>query len=71
VELSRLDEHFGGYASFWRYCAEKLAENPPEEENLPYPLWESAVWKEWVQGDRKYPERPKVQSGSLALARGE
>ena len=69
-ELSRLNERFGGYASFWRYCAEKLAENPPEEENLPYPLWESAIWEEWVQSDRKNTEKPKFQSGSLSLAQG-
>ena len=30
-ELSRLSEHFGGYASFWLYCAEELAERPPKK----------------------------------------
>ena len=38
--LSRLSERFGGYASFWLYCAEKLAESPLEEYP-PYRLWES------------------------------
>ena len=28
-ELSRLSEHFGGYASFWFYCAEQLVASPP------------------------------------------
>jgi hypothetical protein len=48
-ELARLNEHFGGYASFWRYSAEKLVASPPEEEYLPYPLWESAIWEEWIE----------------------
>lgn len=61
-ELSRLDGRFGGYASFWRYCAESLAERPPEEENLPYPLWESAIWEEWINGSSG---RPDLQSGPL------
>ena len=29
-ELSRLSEHFGGYASFWFYCAEQLVASPPK-----------------------------------------
>jgi hypothetical protein len=69
-ELSRLDNRFGGYASFWRYCADKLAENPPDEETLPYPLWESALWEEWVRNDKRNPGRPKFQSGSLSPAQG-
>ncbi len=62
TELSRLEEKFGGYASFWRYCAEKLAEDPFEEENLPYPLWESAIWKEWASVNSG---KPGFQSGPL------
>lgn len=61
-ELSRLDEHFGGYASFWFYCAEKLAERTPEEDYLPYPLWESAFWEEWI---KEGTGRPGYQSGPL------
>ena len=60
--LSRLDEHFGGYASFWSYCAEKLIEMTPEEEYLPYPLWESAFWEEWI---KEGTGRPGYQSGPL------
>ena len=61
-ELSRLSEHFGGYASFWFYCAEKLAGSSPEEEYVPYPLWESAIWEEWTQ---KTTGKPGYQSGLL------
>jgi len=64
-ELSRLSEHFGGYASFWLYCAEKLAESIPEEEYLPYPLWESAFWDEWVTVSGG---GPGCQSGPLSSA---
>jgi hypothetical protein len=61
-ELSRLSESFGGYASFWLYCAERLAGSPPEDEYLPYPLWESAIWEEWI---KEGAERPGYQSGPL------
>jgi hypothetical protein len=64
-ELSRLSEHFGGYASFWLYCAEKLSESVPEEEYLPYPLWESAIWDEWIKASTG---RPGCQSGPLSSA---
>jgi hypothetical protein len=61
-ELSRLNEHFGGYASFWLYSAEKLAESHPKEEYLPYPLWESAIWEEWAN---EATGKPEFQSGTL------
>jgi hypothetical protein len=64
-ELSRLSERFGGYASFWLYCAEKLAEIAPEEEYVPYPLWESAIWDEWIEASSG---RPGCQSGPLSSA---
>ncbi len=67
-ELLRLNEHFGGYASFWLHCAEKLSENPPEEEYLPYPLWESEIWKEWLEEGRG---QPRYQSGPLSAARSD
>jgi hypothetical protein len=62
-ELSRLSERFGGYASFWLYCAEKLAGSPPEEEYLPYPLWESDMWGEWIEASGG---SPGCQSGPLS-----
>ncbi len=65
-ELSRLNEHFGGYASFWLYCAEKLVGSPPEKEYLPYPLWESATWEDW-KGEAT--GRPHYQSGPLPSVR--
>ena len=51
-EIKRLHERFGGYASFWLYCAERLIEEPPDTDAVPYPLWESAAWQEWVGGPR-------------------
>ena len=65
-ELSRLNESFGGYASFWRYCGEKLAGSPPEQDYLPYPLWESALWEEWISEETG---GPGYQSGSLSAVR--
>ena len=47
-DARRLDETFGGYASFWRYSAERLAEDPPREEKIPYPLYNSSLWSEWA-----------------------
>jgi hypothetical protein len=61
-ELSLLEEYFGGYASFWHYCARRLADDPPVEEYLPYPLWESAFWEEWI---KEGTGRPGYQSGPL------
>ena len=65
-EISRLNEHFGGYASFWLYSAERLAGSPPEEKHLPYPLWESAIWEAWMQ---EAIEKPAFQSGRLSAVR--
>ena len=64
-ELKHLDGRFGGYASFWSYCAERLAADPPEEETVTYPLWESYLWEEWrgvVGGDQP----ARLQSGPLS-----
>ena len=46
-ETARLAERFGGYADFWRHCAGRLSKEPPAEEEIPYPLWESYLWGEW------------------------
>ncbi|QIN77400.1 hypothetical protein GBA65_01495 [Rubrobacter marinus] len=69
-DLQLLSARFGGYASFWLHCAEKLTSNPPDEETLPYPLWESWLWDEWKKG--RGPAGPtetgksEVQSRALA-----
>jgi Sulfotransferase family len=60
-DLERLAGRFGGYASFWLHCAEKLINDPPPEEHIPYPLWESKIWKEW-EGSRDL----AIQSGPLS-----
>jgi hypothetical protein len=73
VELARtfgrqtgpLEERFGGYASFWRYCAERLAEEPPNG-SVVYPLWDSPLWEEWTRDSETGVARPRFQSGPLA-----
>jgi hypothetical protein len=47
-DVRALEERFGGYASFWRYSAERLVEDPPAEERIAYPLWESQFWDGWI-----------------------
>lgn len=59
-ETTRLSESFGGYASFWLHCADRLIEDPPKEEQIPYPLWESSLWTEWKEN-----RDVKMQSGPL------
>jgi hypothetical protein len=62
-----LEERFGGYASFWRFCADRLAERPPTKGNkmqIKYPLWESKLWEEW-EGSRNI----SPQSGPLSSLR--
>jgi hypothetical protein len=67
-EISRLEERFGGYASFWLYCAERLIEDPPEKEEMTYPLFESSLWEEWTTGSGSSTGlgSRRVQSGPLA-----
>ncbi len=62
-----LEERFGGYASFWRFCADRLAERPPAKGNkkqIKYPLWESKLWGAW-EGSRNI----SPQSGPLSSLR--
>lgn len=60
-QLQAMSSHFGGYADFWLYCAERLIDDPPMEEHLQYPLWESSLWNEW-EGSKEI----STQSGPLA-----
>ncbi len=62
-----LEERFGGYASFWRFCAEQLAERSPAKKNksrIKYPFWESRLWERW-EGSREI----APQSGPLSSLR--
>jgi hypothetical protein len=68
-EISRLSERFGGYASFWLYCAERLIEDPPEEDFIPYPLWGSRMWVRWTGEPGVQEERPRLQSAPLPSVR--
>lgn len=69
-ETRLLEERFDGYAAFWRYCADRLADDPPPEDSIPYPLWESSIWQDWV-GESKGSgaQRVRLQSGPLASVR--
>ena len=63
-ETERLEERFGGYASFWRFCAERLVQRSLEKRmkgRLKYPLWESRLWRQW-EGARSI----SPQSGPLS-----
>ena len=68
-DLQLLSERFGGYASFWLYCAEKLADEPIDGK-ISYPLWNSWLWEEWKSripsSTSAYPKGGRVQSGALA-----
>ncbi|CAN5800683.1 hypothetical protein BH18ACT11_BH18ACT11_02550 [soil metagenome] len=68
AETERLAERFGGYASFWSYCARRLTEDPPEEERIPYPLWNSSLWQEWSDY-RQGIEEAGLRSGPLSSFR--
>ena len=70
-ELEQLHERFGGYASFWLYCAQRLVDEPPAEEYIPYPLWESPFWGEWVSVLQRstrvsFQQQTQLQSGPLS-----
>jgi hypothetical protein len=64
-QTERLEERLGGYASFWRLCAERLAEDPPQG-SVAYPLWNSPLWAEWTREAGTGVARPRFQSGPLA-----
>lgn len=57
--FQKLSDRFGGYASFWLYCAQRLAEDPPEDETIAYPLWESQLWQQWIAQNPDFPTDPK------------
>ena len=48
-DAKTLEERFGGYASFWRYAAQRLIEDPPDSESIAYPLWGSPLWEDWLK----------------------
>ena len=65
AENAALEERFGGYASFWRFCAERLAEDPPQG-SVAYPLWGSPLWEEWGGARKARPQSGPLPSLSLA-----
>lgn len=65
-DIEELDRRFGGYASFWLHCARRLADDPPKEADIPYPLWESGMWGEWTKASGWISE---ARSGPLSSVR--
>ena len=70
-EIERLSQHFGGHASFWLYCADRLIESPPETKDVSYPLWDSEMWEEWIAYGGDEDRRPEFQSGPLISVKVE
>jgi hypothetical protein len=72
-DLRTLEERFGGYASFWRYSAERLLADPPAEEKIAYPLWGSQLWDGWIEESGLAPapgsSEASPQSGPLPSVR--
>jgi hypothetical protein len=62
-DAKALEERFGGYASFWRYTAQRLLEDPPSEERIAYPLWESTLWGEWIKESGQTPAPGSREAG--------
>ncbi|CAA9401303.1 hypothetical protein AVDCRST_MAG82-223 [uncultured Rubrobacteraceae bacterium] len=67
-ELARLEEVFGGYTSFWRYCGTRLSEGAFDDERIAYPLWDSSLWEEWRASEQGPAGTREVglQSGPLS-----
>lgn len=64
-ELRDLDERLGGHARWWRFAGDQLVEDPPEADEVVYPLWASELRERWrtVAGE---PEGRTLTSGPLA-----
>ena len=65
-QTERFEERFGGYASFWRFCAERLVADPPAGGHIAYPLWNSHLWEEWARSPEADVRRPRFQSAPLS-----
>ena len=65
-DLKLLSERFGGYTSFWLYCAERLVQELSSEEYIAYPLWESHLWREWMETSMKAKDVSTPRSGPLS-----
>lgn len=70
-EIRQLDESFGGYASFWHYCARRLDDEPPKQKEIAYPFTESFLWDEWISSTGQIPapgsKGSEARSGPLSL----
>ncbi len=65
-ETGRLADIFGGYASFWSYCARRLVEDSPEDKRISYPLWNSSLREEWMEELPAAHKEPMLHSGPLS-----
>lgn len=50
-QLTELEKLFGGYCSFWLWCADWLLSNELKEPSstIPYPMGESFLWETWTK----------------------
>jgi hypothetical protein len=46
-QVRELERRFGGYASWWVYCLERLIDDPPEGRSVGYPFMDSPLFVEW------------------------
>lgn len=69
-ETEQLAERFGGHTLFWHYCAKRFVENPPEEESVPYPFWQTSLWTDWLEESAEFADngsgQPGFASGTLS-----
>jgi hypothetical protein len=63
--IDELDEMFGGHATWWRYCRDRLTAREPTEP-FPYPFYATELWDDWIVRQGTGTDVPPLQSGSLA-----
>jgi hypothetical protein len=52
AELSR---RFGGYATWWRYCRDRVVGLEPSGE-LPFPFYDGPLWADWLANNTAEPQ---------------
>ena len=66
--LHELASRFGGYASWWRFCAEHLVDERPTG-GVPAQLFTSPLWDAWLAGRGNMPPAPQsAPLSELALS---
>lgn len=63
----RLSQLLGGYADFWAFCTDRMGSWAADLSEVPYPLWRTGLWEEWVAAGGSPPMG--IQSGTLDQVR--